>query len=57
MKRDILMKKLETRFSDELSVSWLYSFSVDNILFNDPTSLLYEVIDKKFFKLDNLFLK
>jgi len=54
--RDKFIKKVETVFSDEIDVVWTYTLSVENIISEDPLSLLYESLDDKFFKFDELFL-
>lgn len=54
--RDRIMKKLETIFSDEVDVIWTYSLSIDNLVSDDPTSLLYEILDDKYFRFEELFL-
>jgi len=54
--RDIFIKKLQTVYEDQLEIKWNYSISVKDILLNDQASLLYNIIDKKKFEFDKLFL-
>ena len=54
--RDQFMRRLETSFSDELELVWTYTLSVENIVSENPLSLLYDSINKKVFTFDELFL-
>ncbi len=53
--RDNLIKKLETKYSEEFDINWMYECAVDNMVLMDPTSLLYSILDKKEYKLTKLF--
>ncbi|MFH0875611.1 MAG: hypothetical protein V1859_06750 [archaeon] len=54
--RDKFIKKLETVYKDQLDIKWSYSISAKDILLHDPIRLLYQIIDKKEFEFDELFL-
>lgn len=48
--------QLQTKFSDEVSIKAMYTFSVDKIITQNPLGLLHEIVDKKEFSPDDLFL-
>ncbi len=56
IQRDKFLKKLETVYEDQIEIKWNYSISVKDILLDDPITLLYQIIDKKEFEFEKLFL-
>jgi DNA-binding Lrp family transcriptional regulator len=54
--RDKFIKKLETVYKDQLDIRWNYSISIKDIILQDPIGLLYQIIDKKEFEFDKLFM-
>lgn len=48
--------QLQTRFAEEVQIKAIYTFSVDNIISQNPLGLLHEIIDKKDFSPTDLFL-
>jgi DNA-binding Lrp family transcriptional regulator len=54
--RDKFIKKLESVYREQLDIKWNYSVSVKDIILQDPIRLLYQIIDKKDFEFDELFL-
>ena len=54
--RDEFLKKLQNTFEDQLDIKWSYSISVKDIILQDPIVLLYQIIDKKDFEFEELFL-
>jgi len=54
--RDKFIKKLETVFKDQVDIKWNYSVSTNEIILQDPIRLLYQIIDRKEFEFDELFL-
>ncbi len=48
--------RLQTDFSEEVQIKAIYTFSVDKIISQSPLGLLHEVIDRKEFSPDDLFL-
>lgn len=54
---DKYLIKMQTKFAKEIEINQVYPFSVDRIITQSPAGLLYEIIDKKEFPLDEFFLK
>lgn len=59
--RDIYQKEryigqIQTKFAEEVQIKETYSFSVDKIISQNPLGLLHEIVDKKEFSPDDLFL-
>ena len=48
--------QIQTNFADEVEIKAMYTFSVDKIITQNPLGLLHEIIDKKEFTPDDLFL-
>lgn len=48
--------QIQTKFADEVQIKAIYTFSVDKIISQNPLGLLHEIIDKKEFSPDDLFL-
>lgn len=48
--------QLQTRFADEIQIKSVYNFSVDKIISHSPLGLLHEIIDKRNFSPEDLFL-
>lgn len=55
--KDQFISRLQTRFSRELDIKSVYSFSVNKIISHDPLNLFYEVIDSKESYLDTFLLE
>jgi DNA-binding Lrp family transcriptional regulator len=54
---DRYLIKIQTRFSREIELRHVYPFSIDHIITQSPVGLLYEILDKKEFPLDEFFIK
>jgi Lrp/AsnC family leucine-responsive transcriptional regulator len=48
--------EIQTRFSEEIQIKSVYTFSVDKIISHSPLGLLHEIIDKKEFSPSDLFI-
>lgn len=55
--KDRYLLKMQTRFSREIEIKGVYSFSIDRVISNSPVGLLYEILDKKEFPMNEFFLK
>jgi DNA-binding Lrp family transcriptional regulator len=53
---DNYLIKIQTKFSKEMVIKHIYSFSVDHVITESPIGLLYEILDKKEFPMDQFFL-
>jgi DNA-binding Lrp family transcriptional regulator len=51
------ISQLQTKFSNEVEIQAIYTFTVDKIILQNPLGLLNEIIDKKEFSPDDLFLE
>lgn len=51
------LAKMQTRFAREVDIQHVYPFSTDKIITQSPIGLLYEVLDKREFPMDEFFLK
>jgi Lrp/AsnC family transcriptional regulator, leucine-responsive regulatory protein len=54
---DKYIAKMQTKFSREIEIKSIYPFSTDKIITESPIGLLYEILDKKEFPLNEFFLK
>ena len=59
--RDMIQKEkyvseIQTKFATEITINRIYTFSVDKIITHSPLGLLHEIIDKKEFLPQDLFL-
>ncbi|MBD3203642.1 winged helix-turn-helix transcriptional regulator [Candidatus Woesearchaeota archaeon] len=54
---DRYLTKIQTDFSREIEIQDVYPFSIDKVITQSPIGLLYEILDKKDFKMDVFFLK
>ncbi len=50
------ISQLQTKFAEEVQIKAIYTFSVDKIISQNPLGLLHEIIDKKEFSPDDIFL-
>ncbi|RJQ18205.1 hypothetical protein C4573_00600 [Candidatus Woesearchaeota archaeon] len=48
--------QIQTKFAEEVQIKAAYTFSVDKIISRNPLGLLHEILDKKEFSPDDLFL-
>lgn len=48
--------QIQTKFSEEVQIKGIYTFSVDKIISQNPLGLLHEIVNKKEFSPDDLFL-
>jgi len=48
--------QIQTKFSEEIQIKEIYTFSVDKIISQSPLGLLHEIVDKKDFSPGDLFL-
>ena len=48
--------QIQTKFAEEIQIKAIYTFSVDKIISQNPLGLLHEIIDRKEFSPDDLFL-
>ncbi len=54
---DRYLIKIQTKFSREVEIKEAYPFSTDRIITQSFVGLLYEILDKREFPLDEFFLK
>lgn len=54
---DRYIAKMQTKFSREIEILHIYPFSTGKIITESPIGLLYEILDKKEFPLNEFFLK
>jgi Lrp/AsnC family transcriptional regulator, leucine-responsive regulatory protein len=54
---DRYLTKLQTKFAREIEIQHVYPFSTDKVITQSAVGLLYEVLDKKEFHLNEFFLK
>jgi hypothetical protein len=47
---------MQTKYAEEIQIKAIYTFSVDKIISQNPLGLLHEIIDRKEFSPDDLFL-
>ena len=55
--KDRYMISLQTKFSREIEIKHVYPFSVDRVITQSPVGLLYEILDKKEYPLNEFFLR
>ncbi|MFH1642673.1 MAG: winged helix-turn-helix transcriptional regulator [Nanoarchaeota archaeon] len=55
--KDKYLLKLQTKFSNEIEIQKVYTFSVDRVITQSPVGLLYEIMNKEEFPLNEFFLK
>lgn len=55
--RDRYLLNIQTKFSKEIDIINVYSFSVNRIITQSPIGLLYEIMNKEEFPLNEFFLK
>ncbi len=55
--KDKYLIKMQTKFSREIEIKGVYSFSTDRVISNSPVGLLYEILDKKEFPMHEFFLR
>jgi len=48
--------EVQTKFAEEVQIKAIYTFSVDKIISQSPLGLLHEIVDRKEFSPDDLFL-
>ena len=48
--------RIQTKFAEEILIKSIYTFSVDKIISQNPLGLLHEMLDKKEFTPDELFM-
>ncbi|MFH0978041.1 MAG: Lrp/AsnC family transcriptional regulator [Candidatus Woesearchaeota archaeon] len=49
--------QIQTKFAEEVQIKAIYTFSVDKIISQNPLGLLHEIVNKKEFSPDDLFLE
>ncbi len=54
---DKYLIKLQTKFAREIEIQHIYPFSIDRVITQSSVGLLYEILDKKEFPMDQFFLK
>jgi Lrp/AsnC family transcriptional regulator, leucine-responsive regulatory protein len=54
---DKYIAKMQTRFSREVEIKHIYPFSIDKTITQSHVGLLYEILDKKEFPLNEFFLR
>ena len=54
---DRYLIKIQTRFAREIELKQVYPFSIDRVITQSSIGLLYEILDRKEFKLDEFFIK
>ncbi|MFO8015603.1 MAG: Lrp/AsnC family transcriptional regulator [Candidatus Woesearchaeota archaeon] len=50
------VSEIQTRFAEEVKIKGVYTFSVQKIISHSPLGILHEIIDKKDFSPNDLFL-
>lgn len=50
------VSEIQTKFAEEVQINRIYTFSVDKIISRSPLGLLHEIVDKKEFSPEDLFL-
>ena len=55
--KDSFLGRIQTKFTREIMLQNVYTFSVDKIIMQNPLGLLYEILDKKEEILDELFIR
>ena len=54
---DKYLTKMQTKFAREIKIQNIYPFSTNKVITESPVGLLYEILDKKEFPLNEFFLK
>jgi len=54
---DKYLAKLQTTFSREIELKGIYPFSIDKVITRSPVGLLYEILDKKEFPMEEFFIR
>ncbi len=54
---DRYIAKIQSKFSREIEIQHIYPFASNKIITQSPVGLLYEILDKNEFPLDEFFLK
>lgn len=54
---DKYLIKMQTKFAKEIEIQSVYPFSADRVITESQVGLLYEILDKTEFPLDEFFLK
>lgn len=54
---DKYLAKMQTKFSREIEIKNIYPFATEKVITQSPVGLLYEILDKKEFPMNEFFLK
>ena len=54
---DRYLAKMQTKFAREIEIQHIFPFAVEKVITQSPIGLLYEILDKKEFPLNEFFLK
>jgi Lrp/AsnC family transcriptional regulator, leucine-responsive regulatory protein len=54
---DKYLAKIQTKFSNEVEIKNIYPFSTEKVITQSHVGLLYEILDKKEFPMNEFFLK
>jgi len=54
---DKYIAKMQTRFAREVLIQRIYPFAPNKVILESPVGLLYEILDKKEFPMNEFFLK
>ena len=54
---DKYIAKMQTKFSKEIEIKYIYPFASDKVITQSQVGLLYEILDKKEFPMNEFFLK
>jgi len=54
---DKYLAKMQTKFSREIEIKRIYPFATEKIITESPIGLLYEILDKNEFPLNEFFIK
>ena len=54
---DKYLARMQTKFAREIEIKHIYPFSTDKVITQSPVGLLYEILDKKEFPMNQFFLK
>lgn len=54
---DKYIARMQTKFAKEIEIKHIYPFSTQKVITQSPVGLLYEILDKKEFPMNEFFLK
>jgi Lrp/AsnC family leucine-responsive transcriptional regulator len=57
VQKEQYIAQIQTKFAEDVQIKAIYTFSVDKIISHSPLGLLHEIVDRKEFSPDDIFLK